>query len=94
MKKQRTSLRTRISRDANGADTLRKIRARVRARARAGERKSRASFHSINSPNDRDWIYRQVGRNQLSLRIPDPSPIQAGLNEDESGRIVYRERER
>jgi len=56
----------RINRDANGADTLRKMRAR--------ERKSRASFHSINSPNDRDWIYRQVGRNQLSVRILDPIP--------------------
>jgi len=63
--KECVSLRTQINRDANAVDTLQEMLARGR--------KSCASFHSINFPNDRDWIYRQVGRNQLPLRIPNPT---------------------
>lgn len=60
MKERCVSLRTRINRVAPED---------------ARGRKSRASFHSINFPNDPDWIYRQVGRNQLPLRIPRPTPL-------------------
>lgn len=80
MKEWCVSLRARINRDANGA-------AQIRSERCAEERKSRASFQSINFPNDPDWIYRQVGRNQLLLRIPTPLSLRTGLNEDESGRI-------
>lgn len=81
----------RVAANANKSRRKRRRYAPEDVGARAEGRKSRASFHSINFPNDPDWIYRQVGRNQLPLRIPDshpPPPLsESGLNEDESGRI-------
>lgn len=61
--------------DACRCERANKSRRKRRRCAPARGRKSRASFHSINFPNDPDWIYRQVGRNQLPLRIPHPTPL-------------------
>jgi len=82
--KECVSLRTQINRDANAVDTLQEMLARGR--------KSCASFHSINFPNDRDWIYRQVGRNQLPLRIPNPTspPYPSGIDSTKTNREVSR----
>lgn len=85
MKERRVSLRTRvINRDANGADTLRKIRARARARG-GGNRalpSTRLTFPMIviGSTAKSEGINYPCG-------FPIPPPIRAGLNEDESGRI-------